>query len=111
MSLAISGARRLSSDSTRSPASPDLVFSSTIAARRARVQSENLCGSWVYSQHQPAEKRTALAAEASPPRLMPEMPYPSEHHRHTKFIRGVNHVLIVHRAAGLDHGRGAGFPC
>ena len=35
---------------------------------------------------------------------MPEMPHPREHHGKPHVIGGVDHFLIAHGAAGLDHG-------
>ena len=38
---------------------------------------------------------------------MPKVPHTREHHRHAAFIGGVNHFLVAHRAAGLNHAGGA----
>ena len=36
--------------------------------------------------------------------LMPEMPHAGKHHCDTPCISGGNHLIIAHRAAGLDNG-------
>ena len=40
---------------------------------------------------------------------MPEMPRPSEYHRDIVVVGGLDHLIIAHGAAGLDHGGGAGL--
>ena len=40
---------------------------------------------------------------------MPEVAHAGEHHRQSRFVGGVDHFLIVHRTARLDHRRGARF--
>src|SRR5436853_415778 len=39
--------------------------------------------------------------------LMPKMPHAGEHHRDAVLIGGLDHLVVAHRAAGLDHRRGA----
>ena len=40
---------------------------------------------------------------------MPEMPHAGEHHRHAVLVGGGDHLVVAHRAAGLDHRGGAGL--
>src|SRR5690606_38795802 len=40
--------------------------------------------------------------------LMPECPAPREHHRDPGFVRCGDHLIITHRAAGLDD---RSYPC
>ena len=40
---------------------------------------------------------------------MPETTHPGEHHRHPVVVGGLDHVLVVDRAAGLDHGVDTGL--
>ena len=42
-------------------------------------------------------------------RLMSEMPHAGEHHRDATVVSGLDHFIVAQRAAGLDHGGGAGF--
>ena len=44
----------------------------------------------------------------SPPSV-PEVPVPGEHHREARRIGGLDHLVVAHRAAGLDDGGGAGL--
>ena len=41
--------------------------------------------------------------------LMPEMPRAREHHGDAVVVGGLDHLVVAHGAAGLDHGGGAGF--
>ena len=40
---------------------------------------------------------------------MPEVAHAGEHHRHAALVGGGDHLLVAHRAARLDHRRGAGL--
>src|SRR6266481_3555756 len=40
---------------------------------------------------------------------MAEMPHAGEHHSDVVVVGGPDHVGVAHRAAGLDHGGGAGL--
>jgi len=40
---------------------------------------------------------------------MPEMPHTSQDHGNAMFVRGSNHFVVAHRAAGLNHGFDAKF--
>ena len=40
---------------------------------------------------------------------MPEMPRAGEHHGDAVVVGGLDHLVVAHRAAGLDHGGGAGL--
>ena len=40
---------------------------------------------------------------------MPEMPHAGEHHGDAVLVGGRDHLVVAHRAAGLDHRGGAGF--
>ena len=51
----------------------------------------------------------ALARTSGTRALMPEMPRPGEHHRDVVLVGGLDHLVVAHRAAGLDHRGGAGF--
>ena len=52
---------------------------------------------------------TALGSARTPDGLVPEVAHAGEDHRHAGLVGGVDHRLVVHRAAGLDDRRGAGF--
>ena len=40
---------------------------------------------------------------------MPEVALPGEDHRHARRVAGFDHLGVALRAAGLDHGLGAGL--
>ena len=40
---------------------------------------------------------------------MPEMPRAGEHHGDAVIVGGLDHLVVAHRATGLNHGGGAGF--
>ena len=41
--------------------------------------------------------------------LVPEMPHAGKHHGDVVLVGGLDHLVVAHRAAGLDHRGGAGF--
>jgi hypothetical protein len=55
------------------------------------------------------ERGLHLAAAGIAAGLMPEMPHAREHHGDAMLVRSLDDFLVAHRAAGLDHGCGAGF--
>src|SRR3954468_19058781 len=40
---------------------------------------------------------------------VPEVPHAGEHHRHSPFVGGGDHLIVAHAAAGLDDRASAGL--
>ena len=57
----------------------------------------------------PALAGTSGIAHSCMYRLMPEMPHAGEHHGDAGVVGGLDHLVVAHRAAGLDDGGGAGL--
>jgi len=63
---------------------------------------------WVTSPFGRGDSRGANRTQ-SRHALMSEVPHPSKHHGDPVLVGGLDHLIVADRAAGLDHGGGAGF--